>query len=104
MSQGDIQDRLAALGKRCEPGGRAFFSRVAGGGPALVAVGVIAARGVATTASVASGPHLSKAEAGDLKILNLALTAECPAVDAYTRATATGIFSSAVQTTLQIFR
>lgn len=103
MSEADIRDAVTQLAERQQENRRAFFTRAAGGGLALVVGGIVAACGSATS-SGGSKPKLSKAETTDLKILNLALTAEYLAVDAYTRATGSGQFSGIAQTTMLTFK
>jgi hypothetical protein len=104
MSQGDIKDALTVLEERRTEGRRAFFTRAGGGGLALVVGGIVAACGASPKASTGSKPKHTKAEIADLNILNLALTAEYLAVDAYTRATGSGQFSGVAQSTMLTFR
>jgi hypothetical protein len=103
MSDGDIRDAVCQLEQCRQEDRRSFFMRAAGGGLALVAGGIVAACG-SSPSTAKEAPKLSKAEDADLEILNLALTAEYLAVDAYTRATGSRQFSGIAQSTMLTFK
>jgi hypothetical protein len=105
VNERDIADAVQQLTeqRRVEER-RVFFRSLGGGGLALVGGGlVLAACGGAPPASTAPPASGAGTSAGDRQILNLALTAEYLAVDAYTRATAAGKLSGGAQGTMTTY-